>query len=133
MSKNDETVLTTVVPAELDMPVVVATRAIVSHYSFRGDREPLFKTDILDRYLALANEFVCKPTNQKGRWGDKLGPHHTLEQAGVDDEDREDDDAHIGDGPADERNKAAEDEDEAKDKALLQDIGLVASRPPQIR
>lgn len=133
MSASDEVILTTEVPRELDMPVVVATRAIVAHFSFRGDRTELFQTDIMDRYRALANEFVCKPTNQKDRWGDQSGPHHTSITTGEHDEDRENDDAHIGDGPADERNKAADDEDKDNEDTVVEKIAPAAPESSKVR
>lgn len=68
----------------------------------------MLQTDVLGRYRALANEFLCKPNNQKGKWGHTLGPHHTSGAVGYD-SDREDDDARAGDGPDDERNEADED------------------------
>lgn len=76
LDKGDEYLLTMVIPKDLDMPVLVATRAIAAHYSFRGDRSKMLKTDVLDRYRALANELYCKADNQKPRLGKKLGPHH---------------------------------------------------------
>lgn len=65
--RNDEVALTQIVPKELAMPVLVDTRALVSHYAFHmdGQRENLRMTDILSRYRALANERVCSVRNQK--------------------------------------------------------------------
>lgn len=65
--KNDEVALTQIIPKELAMPVLVDTRALVAHFAFHldGQREDLLKTDILDRYRALANERACAANNQK--------------------------------------------------------------------
>lgn len=73
---NDERLLTEIVPLELDMPALIATRAISSHFSFRNERNKMLQTDLLDRYIAYANEMVCTPDNQKKRFGPQLGPHH---------------------------------------------------------
>lgn len=58
---NDEVALTMIVPKELDMSVLVDTRVIVAHFAFHdtGQREDVLKTDLLDRYRALAKERTC--------------------------------------------------------------------------
>lgn len=64
---NDEYALTVDVPLELKMPVLVDTRALVSHYAFHSgkQRERLLTTDILDRYRLMANDLYCDAGNQK--------------------------------------------------------------------
>lgn len=117
--KGDEKLLTITIPRELDMPVLVATRSITAHYSFRGDREDLEQTDILDRYRALANQYVCGASNQKGRWGKKLGPHHTLDEKILNHDSEEDDDDDLGDGPTDIINEGDDGDDEDEDDSSV--------------
>lgn len=116
VDKGDETLLTEVIPRELNMPTLVATRSIVAHFSFRGDRASMLKTDVLDRYMAYANELVCTADNQKIRFGPKLGPHHLPKQSHRPDagEDHESDNDEIVDGPSDAINEG-HDEHEGED------------------
>lgn len=107
MGEIDEVMLTSVIPKELDMPTLVATRAVVSHYSFKGDRENVLKTDILDRYRAYANENVCARGNRKKPFGKRRNDkHHFAEQQ----PDAEEDD--IRDGPGDVENAEGNDSED---------------------
>lgn len=96
----DEVMLTEIIPKELDMPVLVATRAVVSHYSFKGDRENVLKTDLLDRYRAYANEMVCARGIRKRPFGSRADDVHHF---AVQEPDVEEDD--IRDGPGDVENE----------------------------
>lgn len=62
---GDEGLLTEYVPRELNMPVLLATRAIAVHFAYRTDRKAMLQTDVLDRYRLYANEMVCATENQK--------------------------------------------------------------------
>lgn len=53
------------IPRDLNMPVLLATRAVVAHFAYGKDRENVLKTDVLDRYRSYANEMVCDASNQK--------------------------------------------------------------------
>lgn len=74
--KGDEYLLTKVISKDLNMPILIATRAIAAHFAYHGEREKVLRSDVLDRYRSLANEFYCSTDNYLARWGDRLGPHH---------------------------------------------------------
>lgn len=102
---GDEYLLTLVIPQELRMPAYVATRAVVSHFSFHRDRERLLRSDILDRYRAYANEMVCTADNQKMQFAKKGNPHWYPENKPVPNKDvefgQDADEDDIQDGPGD--------------------------------
>lgn len=103
IDKGDEYLLTEVIPKSLDMPVLVATRAIATHFSFRGDREALLKSDVLDRYEALANELYCPANTMLSRLGRPLTPHQKPSPKGpvVSPADASFGNDEVGDGPQD--------------------------------
>ncbi|MCJ1400215.1 hypothetical protein MMC11_003419 [Xylographa trunciseda] len=57
--KEDEQELTSDIPKRLSRPLLVDTRAVVSHFSFGPQKEGMRETDLLGRYEALAEETVC--------------------------------------------------------------------------
>ncbi|PGH05499.1 hypothetical protein AJ79_06806 [Helicocarpus griseus UAMH5409] len=59
---DDEAMLTKSIPRQLSRPVLVATGALASHYSFTSQVNDLRETDILSRYRAYANELICPGT-----------------------------------------------------------------------
>lgn len=62
---GDEGLLTEYVPRQLNMPVLLATRAIAAHFAYGSDRKAMLQTDVLDRYRLYGNEMVCGVDNQK--------------------------------------------------------------------
>lgn len=74
---GDEFLFTVSIPKELDMPSLIATRSLAAHFSFSKTRDDMLKTDILDRYRALANELYCPLHSQRSRIGGTNGTHHT--------------------------------------------------------
>ena len=60
---DDEHELSVVLTTKLRRPLLVNTHAIAAHFSFRTQHE-LYDTDLLSRYRAYANEFICKADNQ---------------------------------------------------------------------
>ncbi|KAI1365622.1 hypothetical protein F5Y08DRAFT_327953 [Xylaria arbuscula] len=62
---DDEQEITSNIPKRLQRPFVVDTRAVVSHLSFWPQHEGIRKTDLLDRWRAVANELVCAVDDQK--------------------------------------------------------------------
>ncbi|MCJ1385677.1 hypothetical protein MMC17_008800 [Xylographa soralifera] len=56
---DDEQELTSDLPKILGRPLLVDTRAVVSHFSFGPQKEGMRETDLLARYEALAEEMVC--------------------------------------------------------------------------
>ena len=61
----DEISISVTNPKLLNMPFLVDSRAIVSHYAYKSQRIGMRWTDVLDRYRALANEIVCPWNLQK--------------------------------------------------------------------
>lgn len=59
---NDEAMLTEIVPAALKREVLTQSRAIASHFAF-GPQSQMSDTDLLSRYRAYANAFVCSADN----------------------------------------------------------------------
>ncbi|MCJ1436959.1 hypothetical protein MMC27_006342 [Xylographa pallens] len=57
--KDDEQELTSDLPRLLGRPLLIDTRAVVSHFSFGPQKEGMRETDLLSRYEALAEEKVC--------------------------------------------------------------------------
>lgn len=56
---DDELELTQKVPQRTGRPFVIDTRAIVAHHSFGVSRDTVSRTDLMDRFRALANEGAC--------------------------------------------------------------------------
>lgn len=71
LGEDDELALTIYKPLAMRRPFVVDTRAVILHYSFGTQFEGVRKTDLLDRWRALANEIACPERNQKGPWDDR--------------------------------------------------------------
>ncbi|EMR66140.1 hypothetical protein UCREL1_6874 [Eutypa lata UCREL1] len=61
----DEEELSQTIPRRLGRPFVIDTRAVVGHHSFFTQRDGIDKTDLLDRWRALANEISCDAGNLK--------------------------------------------------------------------
>ncbi|KAI0391395.1 hypothetical protein F5Y17DRAFT_478687 [Xylariaceae sp. FL0594] len=59
ISADDEQDITSDIPARLNRPFVIDTRAVVAHFSFFPQSEGVRRTDLLDRWRAFANEGVC--------------------------------------------------------------------------
>jgi hypothetical protein len=66
--EDDELDLTINKPIKLQRPFVIDTRSVVGHYSFGTQYEGIRRTDLLDRWRAVANEVACKSENQKSPW-----------------------------------------------------------------
>ncbi|KAI1738264.1 hypothetical protein F4680DRAFT_467480 [Xylaria scruposa] len=62
---DDEHAITVHIPQSLQRPFVIDTRAVVSHLSFFPQHDGIRQTDLLDRWRAFANEFICPVDNQK--------------------------------------------------------------------
>ncbi|RYP86643.1 hypothetical protein DL769_000711 [Monosporascus sp. CRB-8-3] len=62
----DEEELSQTIPRRLGRPFVVDTRAVVGHHSFFTQREGVERTDLLDRWRALANEVACDASRGSG-------------------------------------------------------------------
>ena len=63
--EDDELAIAVTNPKNMGRPFYIDSRAIVAHHSYRSQRDQLLKTDLLRRYLSLANEMVCAMDNQK--------------------------------------------------------------------
>jgi hypothetical protein len=61
---NDEVGITMAVSKEHQEPFLIDTGALVSHFAF-GTQHKVLGTDVLERYLAYANEMVCGRSRQK--------------------------------------------------------------------
>ncbi|MCJ1294331.1 hypothetical protein MMC34_005889 [Xylographa carneopallida] len=57
--QDDEQELTSDIPRLRGRPLLVDTKAVVSHFSFGPQKEGMGETDLLARYEALAEERVC--------------------------------------------------------------------------
>jgi hypothetical protein len=57
---NDEVMITMGTSKDHEEPFLIDTGALVSHFAF-GTQHELLRTDVLERYLAFANEMVCPP------------------------------------------------------------------------
>ena len=64
VKEDDEAHFTITLPRELGKQVYVQSRAIAAHHSF-GPQGAMYKTDVLDRYRAYANEGVCREMGVK--------------------------------------------------------------------
>ncbi|RYO90582.1 hypothetical protein DL764_008422 [Monosporascus ibericus] len=62
----DEEELSQTIPRRLGRPFVIDTRAVVGHHSFFTQREGIERTDLLDRWRALANEVACDASRGSG-------------------------------------------------------------------
>lgn len=62
---DDEQGIGVTLPKKLGRPFFVDTKAVVAHLHFGPQTMGMLKTDVLDRYRALANEMVCASDNQK--------------------------------------------------------------------
>ncbi|OKL62848.1 hypothetical protein UA08_01810 [Talaromyces atroroseus] len=56
--KDDEDMLTVVLPKQLNRAILVETTSVVAHFSF-GPQKNLIKTDILARYHNYATQMIC--------------------------------------------------------------------------
>ncbi|KAL9091493.1 MAG: hypothetical protein Q9165_004879 [Trypethelium subeluteriae] len=65
VTADDEMSIAVTNPTNMGRPFFIDSRAIVSHYAYGPQRDELLKTDLLDRYLSLANENACGANNQK--------------------------------------------------------------------
>ncbi|MCJ1287230.1 hypothetical protein MMC26_006578 [Xylographa opegraphella] len=57
--QDDEQELTSDVPKRRGRPLLIDTKAVVSHFSFGPQKEGMRETDLLARYEALAEERAC--------------------------------------------------------------------------
>ena len=60
---DDEEFFTITLPKDLSRPVLVQSKAMAAHFSFVTQRT-LYETDLLPRYRAYANEFICREENK---------------------------------------------------------------------
>ncbi|KAI9713692.1 MAG: hypothetical protein M1828_001381 [Chrysothrix sp. TS-e1954] len=67
----DELDLTVTNPQKLGMPLLIDSRAIISHFGYSSHSVNLSSTDVLDRYRALANEVSCPTDMQKVHFVDE--------------------------------------------------------------
>ena len=61
--KDDEAFMTQELPGYLGRECYIQSRALAVHFSF-GPQRTLYETDLLARYRAYANEFVCASDRQ---------------------------------------------------------------------
>lgn len=62
---DDEEAFTVTLPHRTRRPLLIDTRAVVSHFHFYPQRTDVMMTDALDRYRAYANEKICARGNKK--------------------------------------------------------------------
>lgn len=60
---DDEEFFTITLPKNLHRAVLVQSKAMAAHFSFMTQRT-LYETDLLPRYRAYANEFICEKENK---------------------------------------------------------------------
>jgi len=62
---DDEQEMTVELPKRFNRPFLIASDALVAHYSFHAQTDGVIQSDVLDRWRAYANEKVCHIANQK--------------------------------------------------------------------
>lgn len=59
---DEEQNITVTIPKKINKYVAICGEALVAHFSFYTQRKHLDSTDILEKYEALADEYLAEPT-----------------------------------------------------------------------